>query len=125
MSKVVDFKTKLYEFNKAQMAQIDPVDPIWFNKHCNEVAKEIWERKPHPRYWMLLCRERTDYTVFVLDKSIKEFGSALIECLNNRGMILDFSKQPDDNYEIWVRDIDTEENFAYYLFDYSNGIVEV
>lgn len=123
MSKVVDFQTKLYEFNKAQMAQINPVDPIWFNKHCKEVAEDIWNRKQ--KYWMLLCRERNDYTLFVINNNVNEFADAINECLRNRGQVIDFTKQPDDNFEIWIRDFDTEENFAYYLFDYSNGIVEV
>lgn len=122
-NKVVDFKTKLYEFNKVQMAQINPVDPIWFNKHCAEVANEMWDSKSS--YWMLLCRERNDYTIFYLEESEDELTKALIETLNNRGMILDFTKQPDDNYEIWIRDFDTNENVVYYLFDYSNGVVEV
>ena len=33
--------------------------------------------------------------------------------------------QKDGNYEIWIRDKKTKENFCYYLFDYSFGIIEV
>ena len=30
-----------------------------------------------------------------------------MECLTNRGLVLDISKQGDGNYEIWIRDFDT------------------
>lgn len=115
--------SNLYEFNKINMAQIKPVDPIWFNQHCAKVAEEIWNTET--TYWMLLCRERNDYTIFYLETSKEELSKALIETLNNRGYILDFTKQPDNNYEIWIRDIDTNENFVYYLFNYSEGIIIV
>ena len=115
--------SNLYEFNKINMAQIKPVDPIWFNQHCAKVAEEMWNTET--TYWMLLCRERNDYTIFYLETSKEELSKALIETLNNRGNILDFTKQPDNNYEIWVRDIATNENFVYYLFNYSDAVIIV
>ena len=57
-------KANLYEINKASMAQIEPLDPIWFNKKCEHTAKEILKGKS--QYWMLLCRERYDITIFNL-----------------------------------------------------------
>ena len=114
----------LYEFNKINMAQIEPVDAIWFNKHCSEVAKEILT---HPsQYWMLLCRERYDITIFNLlsPKSEENLSKELRGALNNRGEIIDFTKREDNNYEIWIRDFTTKENFVYYLFDYSEGVIE-
>jgi hypothetical protein len=74
---------------------------------------------------MLLCRERNDYTIFRLEDSISDFESALIECLNNRGKVLDITKQEDGNYEIWIRDNVTDDNVVYYLFNYNNAIIEV
>ena len=53
-----------------------------------------------------------------------EIAPELSETLMNRGKIIFIDKQPDDNYEIWIRDPETNENFAYYLFDYSFGIVD-
>jgi len=117
----------LYDFNKANMAQIKPYDPIALNLICNKTAENIWHTfsQGNYSYWMLLCRERNDYTIFRLEDSVSSFSSALVECLNNRGRVLDITKQEDGNYEIWIRDFDTNENVAYYLFDYQNGIVEV
>lgn len=114
----------LYEFNKVQMSQVPPLDVIWLGRHCSEVAQEMINSKS--KFWMLLCRERNDYTIFWIKNDNKnKFGADLFETLNNRGIIIDFTKQPDNNYEVWVRDNLTNENFVYYLFDYSNAIVEV
>lgn len=115
----------LYDFNKTNMAQIKPYDPIVLARMCNKTAHDIWDRVQRPVYWMLLCRERNDYTIFCIKNQVSEFSSALVECLNNRGKVLDITEQDDGNYEIWVRDFDTNENVAYYLFDYQNGVVEV
>lgn len=113
----------LYEFNKTNMAQIKPYDPIVLNEITTQVAEDIWYSASS--YWMLLCRERNDYTIFHIHNDKKELQKAILECLNNRGYILDITKQPDDNYEIWIRDFDTNENVVYYLFDYNNAVVEV
>ena len=117
----------LYDFNKANMAQIKPYDIITLNRLCKKAAEDIWStfNQGCYSYWMLLCRERNDYTIFRLEDSISDFESALIECLTNRGKTLDITKQKDGNYEIWIRDIITNDNVVYYLFDYNNAIIEV
>lgn len=112
----------LYDFNKNAYSKVKPFDPIELNTKINEVEKDLYDDK----YWMLLCHERRDYTIFV-NNSIKKgnFAKELKETLLNRGYVLDIEKQEDNSFEIWIRDFDTDENFAYYLFEYSNGIVEV
>ena len=115
----------LYDINKKAMKQVKPYDPFILNQECKKIAKEIWNTGRLPSYWMLLCRERNDYTIFLLEDSVNDFKSALIDCFNNRGKVLDITKQPDNNYEIWIRDFDTKENVVYYLFDYNNAIIEV
>lgn len=130
MGRIVNFSDgdesnviSLYDFNKTNMAQIKPYDPIVLNKICIQVAEDIWYNASP--YWMLLCRERNDYTIFHIVHNKEELQKAIFECLNNRGYVLDITKQPDDNYEIWIRDFDTNDNVAYYLFDYNNAIIEV
>jgi hypothetical protein len=126
MGETINFKSKLYEFNKTQMSQVLPLDEDWFNKKCEEVANTIVE--DGGKYWMLLCRERFDFTIFHLlytDETKEKLASDLKETLLNRGHIIDFTKQLDNNYEIWIRDFDTKENFVYYLFNYELGVEEV
>ena len=118
----------LYDFNKQAYANEKPLDPVQFNLKISEMAEDVFNRDSC--YWMLLCKERSDFTVFQFatyrfKKEIENFKEALKECINNRGQLLEIEKQEDSNYEIWIRDPETNENFAYYLFDYSFGIVKI
>ena len=111
----------LYDFNKQAYAQEEPLDVISLNIKVNRLVKDLYSTKQP--YWMLLCKERSDYTVFIM---LTKEGTVteLLETLQNRGQVLDIQKLEDGNYEIWIRDPDTKENFAYYFFDYSFGIVK-
>ncbi len=79
------------------------------------------------KYFMLLCRERYDYTLFhflnkgdiTLQQSIKDIK----ECLLNRGQVISIEPATEMNgYEIWLK-VD-DEAFAYYLFPYDLGVLE-
>ena len=123
-------KITLYDFNKENMAQINPYTKQDLEKLCDQVAEHIWgdcfDKNPGDKtYWMLLCRERNDYTVFCIKDSMVELADAIKDCLVNRGQVLDITKQEDGNYEIWIRDYLTRENVVYYLFDYNSAIIEV
>jgi len=120
----------LYDFNKENMAQINPYTKEDLEKLCSQVAEHIWGdffyKNPEDKtYWMLLCRERNDYTVFCVKDSMVELTEAIKDCLVNRGQVLDITEQSDGNYEIWIRDYLTQENVVYYLFDYNEAIIEV
>ena len=114
----------LYDFNKEAMKNEKPLDPIQFNLKVNEVAVELQERET--QYWMLLCHERRDYTIFniIACQNHKDIEFELKPTLLNRGNIISIDKQPDENWVIWIRD-DNNENFVYYLFPYDDGIIEI
>ena len=119
----IDLGINLYDFNKQAMAQIEALDPIEFNKITEGIADTMFSNKDTKLAWMLLSNERKDYTVFIpLTKEgiLKE----LRPTLRNRGLITDITKQEDGNYEIWIRDPETKENFVYYLFDYTFGLIQ-
>ena len=112
----------LYEYSKQIVANEVPMDPILFNKKMIEVSMDMVEHT----YMMLLCHERRDYTIFHITNTDKKIATKEIsETLYNRGKILLVDKQKDGSWEIWIRDSLTDENFAYYLFPYDNGVVEV
>lgn len=122
-SKINKVNVQLYDIAKQIVQLENPMDPIQFTRKINEVTKNMIQKK----YWMLLCRERTDFTVFSIDtesSTIKKISKELIPTLRNRGQVLLIDEQPDGAFEIWIRDPETEENFAYYLFNYENGIIE-
>ena len=112
----------LYEYSKQVVANEVPMDPILFNKKMIEVSMDMVEHT----YMMLLCHDRRDYTIFHITNTDKKIAAKEIsETLYNRGKILLVDKQKDGSWEIWIRDSLTDENFAYYLFPYDDGVVEV
>lgn len=116
----------LYDFNKQLMSQAKELRRIDFKDSLNQIKDFIKEKDN--KYFMLLCKERSDYTVFVLFKNEdfdrQIFKKELSECLTNRGQILSIEKTKDKQaYEIWIK-ID-EEAFVYYLFPYDLGVIEV
>ena len=112
----------LYEYSKQVVANEVPMDPILFNQKMIEVSMDMVEHT----YMMLLCHDRRDYTVFhITNADKKNAAKEISETLYNRGKILLVDKQKDGSWEIWIRDSLTDENFAYYLFPYDNGVVEV
>ena len=122
VTKEVDTGLTMYEINKNLMKEDKPLDPIAINIAVKKAADGVLAS--FKKYWMLLCRERNDYTVFIVNGS-NNLEKELKETLLNRGYLLSIDKQEDGNFEIWIRDSITEENFVYYLFDYTFGIVEV
>lgn len=120
----------LYEFNKNAMSQFDPMDAILFHRKVNNIADVmVRASESGQHYWMLLCHDRRDFTLFniiaVSDGSLKPVVDEMLPTLQNRGQIIEIEQQPDGAYEIWIRDPESKENFAYYLFPYDAGVIEV
>ena len=112
----------LYEYSKQIVANEVPMDPILFNQKMIEVSIDMVKHT----YMMLLCHDNRDYTIFhIINADKKNAAKEISETLYNRGKILLVDKQKDGSWEIWIRDSLTDENFAYYLFPYDNGVVEV
>lgn len=114
----------LYEINKSVMK----TQPVMKKKQVEEKKKELkafFMEKINDKYFMLLCKELSDYTVFIISSTMN-CGFAvneLEECLNNRGDILSIERTEDNiAFEIWIKK--DEEAFVYYLFPYAKGIIE-
>lgn len=119
----------LYDVNKNLVLK----NEIKLTEGVLNSKKEIitnFMRKMNNTYYMLLCNERKDYTVFKMndknsDDSIREIVSILVdECLKNRGEIrgIDLTKGKDA-IEIWL--IIEDEAYCYYFFPYDAAIIEV
>ena len=119
----------LYEFNKlAVKANEKPL----LEEEINNLKPEIenWFNWAVDSYAMILCKERSDYTLFHLymDKTHPNpphnAAEILIEMLQNRGEILSIEKSTDSDttFEIWLK-ID-DEPYVYYLFPYDKGVIE-
>lgn len=74
-------------------------------------------------YYMMLCHDRRDYTIFHTDCTVGSVFGELLECLQNRGKIYGIDKTEDEGaLEIWLM-ID-KEAYCYYFFPYEDAIVE-
>lgn len=117
----------LYDFNKEAMKNEKPLDPIIFNRKVQDIAQNMFNFLDNcgDQYWMLLCHERRDYTLFNIIAAVnaEPIVEELKPTLTNRGQILSIAER--GAWEIWIRDIETEENFVYYLFQYDKGVIEI
>ena len=118
-----------YEFSKSLVAQLKDLEQGVINSKKEVLVNYL--RKIKATYYMLLCNERKDYTIFRvtenkdLEVQYKEIVSILVdECLVNRGGIrgIDLTENKDA-VEIWLY-ID-EEAFVYYFFPYDEAVIEV
>ena len=96
-------------------------------KYEHQLTKEElidkFTREKFDNYYMLLCHDRRDYTIF--HTTVRE-GSVYLdleECLINRGQIYSIDKTEDEcAIEIWLM-ID-DEPYCYYFFPYGSAVVE-
>ena len=119
----------LYDMNKniVQNSEIKLSEGALNSK--KEIVKNF-VNKTNNYYYMLLCNERKDYTIFHIDnlcddKKPMELSLCLIdECLINRGEIrgIDLTKD-NDAIEIWLSI--EGESYVYYFFPYDAAIVEI
>lgn len=117
-----------YEINKNLVEKYEKELTIKELKEKKEIISTFIKETDN-RYYMLLCNDRKDYTVFTLldgekDKSDETASILVDECLFNRGLIkgIDLTENKDA-FEIWLS-ID-KEAYCYYFFPYDNAIVEV
>lgn len=117
-----------YDFSKNMVSQIPTLNEGILNSK-KEIIKNFII-KQNNFYYMLLCNEQKDYTVFHWNNICDDAGAMEIakilvdECLKNRGEIrgIDLTENKDA-IEIWLY-ID-EEAFVYYFFPYDEAIIEV
>ena len=120
----------LYDVNKNLIQNaIKALDETALNSK-KEIIKNFL-RKTNNNYYMLLCNERKDYTIFTIgnienkEQKIEKLPFVLIdECLKNRGEIRVIELTEDKNaIEAWISIND--ESFAYYFFPYDSAIINM
>lgn len=94
-----------------------------------ETIKNYLKEKENNFYFMLLCHEKRDYTLFnFIDYKGEDTDiiccNELIECLLNRGKIKSIDINNNNSaIEFWISV--NKESFAYYFFPYDNGVIEI
>ena len=118
-----------YDINKNLVERYEKVLTEEEKQNKKELIADFIETKEKNFYFMLLCHEQRDYTIFnFIDYKGRDTdlicANEIIECLNNRGKIkgIDITKD-NQAIEIWIsRD---KESFAYYFFPYDSGVIEI
>lgn len=114
----------LYGINKQLYAKITPDED-----KINELINRIKFLDSWNQYYMLLCREKNDYTIFYTGNSIdikNNTRKEIKEVLESRGTIIDIvQSESKDFYECWIREEDTEEIFMYAFFPCQDWVIEV
>ncbi len=120
----------LYDINKNIIKTLPNLDEGALNSKIIIIKDFIANTKQF--YYMLLCNERKDYTVFdfhlrggnVENEIRLDCAKCLVnECLKNRGSIraIDLTKDKDA-IEIWL--VIDDEVYVYYFFPYDNGVIQ-
>ena len=119
----------VYDLNKQLVETAEKViSPYKLNEKKKIIKQFIRESKDN--YFMLLCNERSDYTLFNIisnkeENKLNELANVFVdECLQNRGNIkgIDLTENKDA-IEVWLSI--EGESYCYYFFPYNAGVVEV
>jgi hypothetical protein len=125
----------LYEANQSAVDQFEPLKLFEFKEQVESIAGEFFYNKENYKYFMLLCNELRDYTLFNFvgqnepcvkdDAAITNACWEIRQCLLNRGTPLYVDFDEYGNVQIWIRYFEDEKPHAYFLFPYDEGVIEV
>lgn len=122
----IDTGMSLYDLNKQGYAQLLPYDDtqiqdtiVWINE---------FSERYKGKYYMMLCKELSYYTVFEKDfvtYDCLSLGHGVIECLDNVGTIHGVDDNGEGALEIWVKSFNDDNMYCLLLFNYDIGVVKV
>lgn len=116
----------LYDVNKQAYGQL----PDMSQQDYIKAAEDVWTALDKTaQYFMLLNREKSDYTVFSisdLEENYTDMWNEILDIMENRGYAMkDIAPNDQGNIEYWVQDKQTKECFMYLLFSYDWGVIEL
>ena len=125
----------LYDLNKQMVKSLPPMNEEGKESFINNIFNSYISKEPN-KYYMLLCKELSYFTVFHKDKiNTDNFAETVHELLSEKGTIITAgwdNEETKTSVEYWVNIKTPIENnpdytdvYCFYLFKYDNGIVEV
>ena len=126
---MADINISNYSIQKQMYMRVEPISQEKLKEQIVSIG--AWfSTNPGCNYYMLMCKELSDYTVLHFNNMNYDVGSQKVQSIaESRGEILDILYNHAHNaYEIYVKrenDDGEEEPFMYYLFEYFWGVVEV
>lgn len=116
----------LYDLNKTAVKNLRNMIPIEIANGISKMSSWVEKNGQGIKYYMLLCREMNDYTIFKMwatptEASLKEFSEAMSDCFSCRGTLKAID-QIDNAFEIWIED--DEDVHQYLFFPYDTAVIE-
>lgn len=118
-----------YNIQKQMYMRVKPITPEQMKEQIVSIG--AWfSTNPGCNYYMLMCKELSDYTVIHFNNMNYDEGSKQVQKLaESRGEVLDILYNHAHNaYEIYVKKenaVGELEPFMYYLFEYNWGVIEI
>ena len=112
----------LYELNKTLYRSLSEIS---FNELQKDKVKiKEWIKDCGDEFFMLLCNERMDYTVFALTDTGAPAEQEIVDIVCERGIIksIEINKE-----ELWIQfwiETSKKEIYMYALFPYDNGVIK-
>lgn len=114
----------LYQMNKQVVKQTTTYTKDELKEKVNSQVIPFF-KKCGAEYYMMLCHEQRDYTVFRLTTGnpTQQTAKDVFECLFNRGKTYSIEPTQDGAaLEIWIKI--NSQPYCYYLFSYNEGVLE-
>ena len=119
----VNLGMTIYDLNKQIISQMGVLDEEGYTKAKDDIRGLAI--RTNARYFMLLCKDISYYTLFHIDimsEELVDLDDEVIDCIHDIGAIK--SVEPVDGaLEIWAHPVEGEP-VAMYLFPYDAGVVE-
>lgn len=117
----------LYELNKQLIKKLPRQSKdVLKNQFINI---KLWATENSDKWFMLLCREKADYTLFHCPIKSQTNTVKLIKelklCIEERGFLKSINKAAEDAWEIWIKDDITNEVYMYMLFPCGSMVVDI
>lgn len=137
--KVIDAGVDLYSMNKQLVRQAGKISKYKIEENVKPMVASFFRKNPgaDTKYFMLLCHERRDYTVFAFpnrgtkiyahgDWDTEATDILIDECMANRGVLysVNYDGDAESALELWI-ECDDGELYCYYLFPYGMAVIEV
>lgn len=125
----------LYDFNKNSIKVTE--SRMSLKEIKTNISKIVFPylKERTSQYYMLLCNEERDYTVFniVGDKTSHEnfeiLCEELYECICARGNVYLIQRTEDNGaIEIWIEDLEVPDDanmYCYMFFPYDAAVIEI
>lgn len=116
----------LYDYNKNRIKLLPALSKSKIEKGKNKI--KVFMCKKADKYYMLLCRDMHDYTVFKTNNTpeghLHNISVALDEIIPSRGATIKEIEydSTSDAYEIWVTI--GEESYMYLFFPCDNYVID-